>query len=461
MDTFMLYGFLNLDYKGKIFLDITRRDDWASTLIPVNNHFTYPSVALSTLVHELFPLPGAVSFWKVRGSVAQVGNSIPEPFYTAKNKFSFGTYSNGLTYLIPSEINVNPYLKPEISTGIEFGSDIRFYQNRLGFDVTVYNTVTKNQILTTNQTITSGGQNKFTTNAGQITSKGIEATLNMVPIKNKDWTWEMQINWSLDRTYIDELIDSMPEYKKTQQVNSFLAIEDGVGQRRGTFYGKAYERAPNGERLYSLSGDTRLTEITQLGNYNPDWMASFNNTITYKWLSLSFLFDLRYGGLIYNEIERKLNMYGLSEATLLNNREGIVPDGMVQENGTYRKLTLEDLENYGKIGGQSGQEYWATQMEETAPENVLVDDTYLKLREMRLAFEMPKDWIKVSFVKSVTVALIGRNLAVWSKVKHIDPETYGEASEKNDFGRTTKVPGYAVSNMPSVRSYGFSLSCKF
>ncbi|MFA6401348.1 MAG: SusC/RagA family TonB-linked outer membrane protein [Salinivirgaceae bacterium] len=460
-ETNSLYSFLNLDYKGKIFLDITGREDWASTLHPDNNHFFYPSVVLSALVHELLQLPELISFWKVRGSLAQVGNSIPGPYYTAEHKFSFETYSNGLTHLEPSNINVNPYLLPEISTGLEFGTDIRLFQNRLGLDVTVYNTVTKNQILTTDKTITGGGQDKFTTNAGQITSKGIEATLNLVPIKNKDLIWEMQINWSLDRTYLDELIDSMPEINKTQQVNSFLAIEDRVGQRRGTFYGRAYVRAPNGERLYSLSGDTRLTENTQLGNYNPDWMASLNNTITYKSLSLSFLFDLRYGGLIFNEIERKLNMYGLSEATLLNNREGIVPDGMVEENGTYRKLTLEDLEKAGKIGGQSGQEYWATQMEEATPENVLVDDTYLKLREMRLAFEMPKDWIKVSFVKAVTIALVGRNLAVWSKVKHVDPETYGEASEKNDFGGTTKVPGYANSNMPSVRSYGFSLSCKF
>jgi hypothetical protein len=191
-------------------------------------------------------------------------------------------------------------------------------------------------------------------------------------------------------------------------------------------------------------------------------MASLHNSISYKNLSLSFLLDLRYGGLIYNEIERKLNLYGLSEATLLNDRTGIVPDGMVEEeDGTYRKLTLEDLENFGKIGGQSGQEYWANQMEEVVPENTLVDDTYLKLRELRIAYELPQQWISKTFIKTVTVALIGRNLAVWSKVKHIDPETYGVADDKNDFGFDTKVPGYANSKMPSVRSYGFSLNCKF
>jgi hypothetical protein len=191
-------------------------------------------------------------------------------------------------------------------------------------------------------------------------------------------------------------------------------------------------------------------------------MASMSNSFSYKQFSLSFLLDLRWGGMIYNEIERKLNMYGLAEATTLNGRTGLVPNGMVQlADGTYRELTLADLEAFGKTGGQSGQEYWTTQMEETAPQNVLVDDTFLKLRELSFAYNLPKEWAERIQMKSMTIALVGRNLAVWSKVKHIDPETFGYASEKNDFGFDTKVPGYANSNMPSVRNYGFTVSCKF
>ena len=454
-----LYGFLNLDYKGKVFLDVTRRDDWSSTLHPDNNHFSYPSVSLSALMSNIFSLPESITFWKIRGSIAQVGNDIPVPYYTVEDKYSFQTSSSGLTYLDGSDIQTNPYLKPELTTGKEIGTDIRFYNNRLGLDLTYYNSITTNQILTTIKSITGGGTEYFTTNAGEIKSEGVELTINAVPVKTNDLTWDVQLNWSMDRSYLTEFNDTIGS--KTQRVNAFLYIEDRPGQRRGTFYGKSYERAPNGERLYSLSGDTRLTDETQLGNYNPDWMASLHNSISYKDLSISFLLDLRYGGLIYNQTERLLNMYGLSEATLLNNREGIVPDGMVEKDGEYVKLTLQDLEDYGKIGGQTGQEYWANQMEEVVPENALINDTYLKLREVRIAYTLPRQLLQKTFIKSATVALVGRNLLVWSKVKHVDPETFGVASDRNDFGFSTKVPGYANSSMPSVRSYGFTLNCKF
>jgi TonB-linked SusC/RagA family outer membrane protein len=456
-----LYGFLNFDYKGKVFLDITGRNDWSSTLSPENNSFFYPSATMSALIDEIIELPHQISFWKIRGSWAQVGKDIPSPYFITEDKYYWSTNSiTGSTYPSASDIKTDPNIKPEITTGLEFGTDIRFFNNRLGVDFTYYYSATENQILKT-AVSNSTNYNYFMMNAGKISSKGIELTINATPIKTGDLTWDIQLNWSRDRTFVDELIDSLPSISKTQSVNSFLSIEDRVGQRRGTFYGKSYERAPNGERLYSLSGDTRLTEETQLGNYNPDWMASINNAFEYKKISLSFLLDLRYGGMIYNEIERRLNIYGLSKATLLNDRVGIVPDGMVEENGTYREITLADLEKFGKSGGQTGQEYWANQMEETCPENELIDDTYLKLRELRLAYTIPEKYLQKTFIKSVTVALVGRNLAVWSKVKHIDPETFGYSSEASDFGWSSKIPGFANSSFPSVRSYGFTLSCKF
>jgi hypothetical protein len=119
------------------------------------------------------------------------------------------------------------------------------------------------------------------------------------------------------------------------------------------------------------------------------------------------------------------------------------------------------LENFGKTGGQSGQEYWANQMEEVVPENSLVDATYLKLRELRISYTLPKTIIDNIFFDDLSVSIIGRNLAVWSDVKHVDPETFGIASEKNDFGFNTKVPGFSDGRMPSVRSFGFTVNCKF
>jgi len=456
-----LYGFLNLDYMGKVYLDITARNDWSSTLHPDNNSFFYPSFALSVLMNDIFDLPEAISFWKIRGSWAQVGKDIAEPYFIAEEKYYWSTNSTtGAVYPNTGDTKTDPYLKPELTLGKELGTDIRLFDNRLGFDIAAYQSITTNQIL---KIAVSNASNYsyFMMNAGKIESKGIEATINATPVKEKDFQWDVQLNWSIDRTSVLELIDSIPSFSKSQRVNSFMFIEDRIGQRRGTFYGQGYVRTPNGDQLFSLSGDTRLTEKKALGNYNPDWMASLSNSFRYKDFSFSCLFDLRVGGLIYNEIERKLNLYGLSEASAKNNREGLVPSGYVEENGEYRKITLADLEKYGKIGGMSGQEYWANMMEETCPENELIDDTYLKLREARLSYDIPKQILKKVSLQAVTVAVIGRNLAVFSKVKHVDPETFGYASEGSDFGYGTKVPGYANSNMPSVRSYGFSLNIKF
>ncbi len=456
-----LYAFLNLDYKGKLFLDVTGREDWSSTLISTNNHFSYPSATVSVLLSDIFSLPSSISFLKLRGSVAGVGNSIPEPYFTIEDKYEYAQ-NNGLSTLSVLDISTDPYLEPEKITGYEVGFDLRMFQNRLNIDAAAYYSIATNQILNTTKSTTSGGETSMNVNAGQVDSKGIEITLNAQPVKTSYFTWDLTLNWSIDRSYIMELDPDDPDYQSTQAVNSFLSIVNEKGERMGTFYGKSYERDPDGNRIYTASGDTRLTDETALGNYNPDWMGSMNNTFTYKNLSLSCLLDLRWGGLIYNEEERKLNMYGLSEATLLNDRVDIVPNGVIEnEDGTYSKLTLQDLIDAGKSGGQSGQEYWANQMEEACPENELIDDTYLKLRELRISYTIPKNIIGSTFIKSLSLSAVGRNLAVWSKVNHIDPETYGEATDENAFGGKTKVPGYANSNVPSIRSYGFSLSCKF
>ena len=371
-------------------MDITRRDDWSSRLHPKNNHFNYPSVSVSALMSEMFTLPSSISFWKIRASASQVGKDIPSAYYTIEDKYSFNNYS-GLTTLEPSDTKTDPYLKPELTTGYEVGSDIRFFGNRIELDATGYYSVTENQIIKT-EVSKSSSYDYYTMNAGKVDSKGLEIILSTLPVKKKDFSWECQLNWSIDRTYVREMDSSITS--KVQAVNSHLYIESRKGQRVGTFYGKAYQRSPDGYKLYTESGDTRLTDEKALGNYNPDWMASIHNTLNYKNLSFSFLFDLRWGGLLFNEIERKLNMYGLSKATLLNDREGIVPVGKVEEeDGTYRFLTLEDLEAYGKTGGQSGEEYWATASEEAVPENSLVDATYLQLREVKLSYKIPKKWM--------------------------------------------------------------------
>ncbi len=459
-----LYSFLNLDYNNKIFLDITGRNDWSSTLNENNNSFFYPSAALSALVNEIITLPDVFDFWKVRASIAQVGKDIPTAYFigTDKNVWVDNT-KDGTTYTAPLKTKIALDIKPELTTGIEFGSDMRFFSNRLGFDFTYYTSKTINQILREDVSKATG-YDYWIINAGQISSKGVEVTLNAVPVKiNDGLEWTVQLNWSRDRTYVDELIDSLPNFNKTQKANNFLFIRDAVGQRRGEFYGQGWLRSPSGQQLYSYSGDTRhTTDVIALGNYNPEWMASLNNTVTYKDISFSFLLDYRFGGVLYNQTQRKLNLYGLSEATTLNNRTGIVPVGEVEDgNGGYRALTLEDLQTFG-VNGQSGEQYWANHSDEGIPECAIVDGTYLKLREVRLAYDLPKKLVEKAHITGITVAIVARNLAVWTKVKHIDPEIFGYSDEMSDFGWYSKVPGYdKADGVPSVRNLGFNVKLIF
>lgn len=455
-----LYAFLNLDYQGKLFLDITDRHDWSSTMYIEHNNYNYPSISLSALMTEIFDLPQAISFWKMRGSVAKVGNDIPVAYYTVDDKTEFYVTNSGLTTLTAYDVQVDSNgLEPEMTTGYEVGSDIRLLNNRLGLDVTAYYSITENQIMLT-EASSASDWNYALQNVGTTNSKGLEITVSATPVKTNDFKWETQVNWSIDRTYILEL-DLEGTDQITQSVNKHLSLVSKEGERVGNFYGYSYVTY-NGKTVYTQSGDTEIEDEQEiLGNYNPDWMGSWNNTFTYKNLSLSFLFDLRWGGLIYNNTERLLNMYGLSAATS-NRDEGIVPDGYyLGEDGEYYVLTLEDLESYGKTGGLSAQEYWTTISEESVAGNSLVDATYLKLRELRLGYNLPKQWLDKTFFSSMNVALVGRNLYVWSKVKHIDPEIFGIASEQSAFGFNTQVPGYANSSVPSVRSMGITLSCKF
>lgn len=457
-----LYAFLNLDYKSKIFLDVTGRNDWSSTLPKNSNSFFYPSVALSGLVNELITLPSFFSFWKLRASWAQVGKDIPNAYFTGTTKYNWiDNSTNGTTDVTTSNILYSENIKPELTTGIEFGSDMRFLNNRLGFDFTYYISKTVDQILK-EQVSASTSYSYMMINAGQISSKGVEITINAIPVRTKSFEWKTQLNWSMDRTYVDELIDSLPTFSKSQSVNNFLTVRDVVGQRRGTLYGQGYLRTVDGQQLFSYSGDTRHTSgVIALGNYNPDWIASLSNTFTYNNLSFSCLLDYHYGGILYNQTQRLLNFYGLSAATAYNNRVGIVPDGVVEDgNGGYRKLTLEDMQKYG-VNGLSGDQYWANMSDEGIPENAIVDATYLKLREARIAYDLPAKLVSKTFVKTVTVSVVGRNLAVWTKVKHIDPETFGYSSENSDFGWASKIPGFDSNGIPSVRNFGFNVNVKF
>ena len=457
-----LYGFANISYKSMIYMDVTARNDWSSTLPLDNNSYFYPSFTLSGLMNRIFRLPAQISFWKIRGNWAKVGNDTGP--YQLQDAYYWGTGEGGRATITQSDTKANPDLKPELTAAWEAGTDIRFFNNRLMVDLTYYNSVTSNQILRVEVSPTTG-YNYILKNAGKIRNSGWELMLQGTVVERNNFSWNATLNWSRDRAIVEEYDPDNPEAFLSRSITTHLFVEDRLGERRGAMYGKGFQRAPNGELLYTKSGDTQRGEKKYLGNYNPDWMGSLANDLRYKNLTLSFLLDLRVGGVFYSRTNYDLNIRGLSEATLLGGedengvytpREYIVPEGMILDEGEYRPLTREDLIESGlSSGGLTGQQYWENIMDSELPEAAMYDATYLKFRELRLGYDLPERFLSSSFFRSASVSLVVRNLAVWTRVPNVDPETF---SSSNQAGY---IPGYDTGGIPSVRNVALNINLRF
>ncbi|MEM6376813.1 MAG: SusC/RagA family TonB-linked outer membrane protein [Bacteroidota bacterium] len=458
------YGFANLAYKNFLYLDVTARNDWSSTLPVDNNSYFYPSFTLSGLVHEVVDLPNAISFLKLRGGIARVGSDTGP--YALQDQFQWGQGENGVASIIQSNVKANPDLKPEITSAWEVGADLRLFQNRIGLDLTYYNSLTFNQILRVEVSPTTG-YDFILKNAGKIRSTGWEVVLNADVVQGGKFQWNTTLNWSRDRSIVEEYDLENPDAFLSRGVTNFLFVEDRLGERRGALYGKTFQTAPNGEILFTKSGDTQRGTKEFLGNYNPDWMGSMFNQFQYGPLSFSFLVDVRYGGVFYSQTNYNLNIRGLSEVTLLGGtdangnptpRENILPDGMILDDGEYRKLTREDLIESGlSSGGLTGQQYWENVMDAEIPDAVIFDATYLKLRELSLSYALPERFLSKMAVRSAQVGIVMRNIAVWTEVPNVDAETFSSAQD----GAAGAIPGFDRGGVPSLRNIAFNLNLKF
>ena len=457
-----LYGFANLAYKSMLYMDVTARNDWSSTLPRDNNSYFYPSFTLSALMNRIFKLPDPISFWKIRGSWARVGNDT-EP-YQLLDRYNWGTGEGGKATIEQSNVKANPDLKPELTSAWEAGTDIRFLNNRILLDVTYYNSVTSNQILRVEVSPTTGYE-FILKNAGKIRNKGWEIMLQGNIIQKSDFSWNVAVNWSRDRAYVEEYDPDNPDAFLSRSITKHLFVEDKLNERRGAMYGKGFERAPNGEILFTKSGDTQRGAKKYLGNYNPDWIGSISNSFAYKNLALSFLLDLRYGGIFYSRTNYSLNIKGLSEETLLGGpdpngvytaRDYILPDGMFLDDGVYRKLSRQDLIESGlSSGGLTGQQYWENIMDSEIPEAVMYDATYLKFRELILSYTLPRSLVSQTFIDAVSFSLVIRNLAVWSNIPNVDSETFSGSQQAGT------ILGYDSGGIPSVRTVAFNVNLKF
>jgi hypothetical protein len=433
------YGLAQVSFREKVFVDITGRNDWSSTLPRGNNSYFYPSVSSSILLNEVFYLPTAVSFAKVRVSWAQVGNDAG-PYQT--NKYYDRIYGNSFTN--PSTL-FNNNLKPEITSSYETGIDLRLFQNRVGIDVAVYDNKSRNQIIAIPVDPVSGYSNALV-NAGLINSKGVEVTLSGKPVAGKNFSWNTTLTWSRNRSYVRELAEGI----NSQVIYSHganVTIEARVGGRMGDMYGRGLQRSPEGKIIYSTVGLPAGYDpvIKKWGNAFADWKAGLMNEFTIRNVRVSILLDGQKGGSMYSQTNHKNNTLGKTKVTLPGRDEGIVGDGVVHNAGTgkYEQNTVR----------VSASSYYETIYDISNAENNIFDASYLKLREFRVEFNLPKSFLAKIGVRQTSLAFYGRDLFNITSFPGFDPEG-------GNLNSGTITPGVELTQFPSTRTMGLNLTLK-
>jgi len=469
-----LYGSAQVAYKNYLFLDVTGRNDWSSALtLPAElkalgsekNSFFYTSAAVSAIVSDMVKLPSVINFAKVRGSVAQVGNDT-DPFTFTQAYNPSTAYGTAQIYGETDRL-ANLSLKPEISTAFEIGTELKMFNNRVGLDLTFYQSNTKNQIINIPLSQTSGYSSR-SINAGLIRNYGFEAMLNLVPVvgKNNGFRWAVDLNFSTNRSKVVELSDGL---NNLVMASRSVTVEARVGERMGDMYGIGFARVQNtnpnaayydgtgkyvGQMVFNNGRPIRTTERIKLGNYNPDWLAGINNTFTYGNFKLGFLFDVRMGGQVYSHTQTVGREGGIIIETLEGRADGydlskpgngVIGQGVKVVNG---QLTPNDV----KVTAREWHTAWTAGR--AIAEGVMFDASFVKLRELQVGFNFPAQLLRNTPFKTATLSIVGRNLAVWSKVPHVDPEVMS-------YTGGTALPGIEYMSIPSSRSFGVNLSLKF
>lgn len=464
-----LYFTANFSYEDKLFLDISGRNDWSSTLPEQNRSFFYPSVSLSGVLNEWVKLPDEISLLKLRASWAQVGNDT-DPYKTS-SYYTTGDFAGSL--LVAGTLH-NADFKPEISTNYEAGLDFRMFDNRLGLDFTWYLNRTKNQILDAPIDPTTGFT-KGTINSGCVQNVGYEVVLRATPVKTKDWEWNTILTWSKNKNKILSLSE---QADKQQMIGSYVSgnvsLIGTVGGTTGDLWGYKLVRNEAGEVIIGENGlPKRAEEIEYVGCAYADWKGGLNTTLRYKNWRLSMQWDGQYGGLIYSQSHHKMSEQGHITETLNGRLPGTrfymdITDPAVARQITdagYKLVEGTYMIAPGVVENSDGtyspntkvvtvESYYKENFRIANVETNSFDGSYLKLRELRLDFDCPKSWLKKTFVDSASLGVYGRNLLCITSYPMFDPESVS-------LNGSSMVSGVEVGTLPTTRSYGINLKVSF
>ena len=448
--TSSVFGSVDLDYKSLLFITVTGRQDWFSTLSPQHDHIFYPSVGGSFILSDAVTLPQAISYVKLRSSWAQVGGGAPGPYQinpTYSNVTSTGPTLQGPT-TDPSSVDYvisNPNLKPYTSTTFEAGAEIQLLKNRIGLDITYYNRQTTNDIVQPSISGTSGYTGVIL-NIGELRNRGLELLLTGKPVQSRNFGWNVSYNLGYNANKVIQLYPGLPSIQIATTVNNWAFLDHIVGQPFGTIIGTRMARdAKSGQIIYNRTSHVPVaTPATQqLGNSVAPYTMGLTNEFRYKRFSLNILLDGKFGNKIFSLFEVYATRMGKLKSTLPGRASGLELKGVDQSGAPYDTVITQ-------TGGVLRNYY---DNNKSYSELFLHDGSFIKLRQVIFSYSIPVSDIKAVKLQSASISFVARNLLIlYKKTPDFDPEQSFTNSN---------AQGFESIGLPRTRSYGLNLSIKF
>lgn len=435
-----VFASANIGYKEVLFLDVSARNDWASTLaLTGNQSYLYPSFGLSAVISQMIQLPEAISYLKVRASNSMTGNEVPFNVVNPWNSIGGAGGPSGIGGINRNSQVPFTNLNPEIITSNEAGADIKFFNGRLGFDFTYYNSVSTNQFLSLAAPSGSGYSSYFV-NAGKIVNKGFELTIDAQPFRTDNFAWNTNINLSRNQNEIVELIASNPNYQVGGDDEGFASIIKAGGSFQDLYIFK-FNRNSAGQIILSPAGvPTKAATQVKVGNVNPDLIAGWNHNLTYKNFFASVLINGKFGGVAFSKTEAFLDSYGASQRSADARLNATIPINAVSSTGTA-VTSIDPVLYYSSIGDRN-----------KIMEPYVFSRTNVRLGQLAFGYNLKIN--KASFlIKDASFSLVARNLFFFYKEAPFDPEqsmSTANGMQSND-----------VFSMPSTRSVGFNVKLTF
>ncbi|HEV7348978.1 SusC/RagA family TonB-linked outer membrane protein [Telluribacter sp.] len=445
-----VYGAAELSFRDYLYLNVTARNDWFSTLAPANRSILYPSVSASYVFSQAFDnMPNWLSFGKLRAAYAEVGSDT-----------DVSPYSNNMFYGINANLFPNPSgalqpvgfisgntvpnanLKPMRTSEKEIGLELKLFENRVGVDFAVYEKLTSDQIVSAQISDASGFTNTLI-NSGRSRNRGVELLLNLVPVETSNFQWNLTLNGSYNQTKVLSLLTDTPGERITVGTHIFNGeLRQVVGQPMAQLYGFGYRRDDQGRKIFGGNGiPLRTTDLISFGSAIPIWVGGITNSLNYRGINLSFLVDFKLGHNMMSGTNFNATRHGLHKMTLEGRENGIVGEG-VNEKGEPNTVVA-------KV-----QPYWEVVRSLALVEPIVYNAGFWKLRQITAGYDFTRYLPTNSPVKNLRLSFVANNVFLLKKwVPNIDPESFGFGSDN--------IVGLEATGLPTTRSMGFNLSVKF